>query len=240
MAASFWSFVFKLRFDMQSIAAVSHEEQLTRVGRYLHALAGLHPRLANWYLQGASVREALGHDVLSNPQTLSQAAAASHVVDYPNWLSLSVWNGIEDPLQGGLTFSYDAHDMDSISSMDFEDAGALVCSIDNPRDVLVEMLRLAVTIWKEVDWAVIASGGYYLDKQVFPDRQTIGWSGFCPHTLNPVDFPEADNLIDIPGRGTLVISCSPVMDEHSREHFKKVGAIDTKLVELGLLPFFNG
>ena len=239
MANSFRSFVFKMHFDKQAIAAVPHEEQLGRIRRYLGALGSVHPLLGKWYLQGASVKEALSHEVLSEARILSQAAAARFDAEFPTWLSLSVWNGQEDPLQGGLAFSYDAHDMESISSMDFEEAGALVSALENPRPVLVAMLRLAVSIWPEIDWGVIAPGRYYLDEQVFPDRQTIGWIGFCPHSLDPGDFPDADELIDIPERGTLMVSCAQVMDERNREHFRRVGTLDTKLVELGYLPLFN-
>jgi hypothetical protein len=239
MASSFRSFVFKMRFNKHAIAAVPHEEQLERIRRYLGALGQLHPLLGKWYLQGASVQDALSNEVLSNPLALANAAAASFDAEYPTWLSLSVWNGQEDPQQGGLAFSYDAHDMESISSMDFEDAGALVSALENPRPVLVEMLRLAVSIWPEIDWGVIAPGRYYLDGQTFSDRQTTGWIGFCPHPLNPIDFPDADELIDIPERGTILVSSTQVMDERNREHFRIVGTLDTKLVELGYLPLFN-
>jgi len=239
MASSFRSFVFKMRFNKHAIATVSHEEQLERIRYYLSTLGQLHPLLGKWYLQGASVQDALSNDVLSAPQALSTAAAASFDAEYPSWLSLSVWNGQEDPLQGGLAFSYDAHDMESISSMDFEDTGALVSAIENPRPVLVEMLRQAVSIWPEIDWGVIAPGRYYLDGQTFNERQTIGWIGFCPHSLKASDFPDADELIDIPGRGTVLVSCAQVMDERNREHFRIVGTLDTKLVELGYLPLFN-
>lgn len=239
MANSFRSFVFKMRFNKSAIAAVPHEEQLERIHRYLSTLGQLHPLLGKWYLQGASVQDALSNDVLSSPQALSQAAAASFDAEYPTWLSVAVWNGQEDPLKGGLAFSYDAHDMESISSMDFEDAGALVSALENPRPVLVEMLRLALSIWPEIDWGVIAPGRYYLDGQTFSDRQTIGWIGFCPHPLNPGDFSDADELIDIPGRGTILVSSAQVMDEYNKEHFRIPGTLDTKLVELGYLPLFN-
>lgn len=239
MANSFRSFVFKMRFNKRAIAAVPHEEQLERIHRYLGALGQLHPLLGKWYLQGASVQDALSNDALSAPQALSEAAAASFDAEYPTWLSVAVWNGQEDPLQGGLAFSYDAHDMESISSMDFEDAGALVSALENPRPVIVEMLRLALSMWPEIDWGVVAPSRYYLDGQTFSDRQTIGWIGFCPHSLNPSDFPDADELIDIPERGTLLVNCAQVMDERNREHFRIVGTLDTKLVELGYLPLFN-
>nr|WP_139112779.1 Imm52 family immunity protein [Stutzerimonas nitrititolerans] len=46
-------------------------------------------------------------------------------------------------------------------------------------------------------------------------------------------------LMHADDRGTLVLSCREVMDPSDREHFKRVGTIDTKLVELGYLPLFN-
>ncbi len=100
--------------------------------------------------QDTSVREAMGNDVLSDPQLLSHDAAASFNPEYPTWLSFLAWNGQKDPTQGSLAFGYDAHDMDSVSSMDSEDTGALVSALENPRPVLVAMLRLAVSIWPEI------------------------------------------------------------------------------------------
>ncbi|MBN7823076.1 hypothetical protein [Bowmanella yangjiangensis] len=68
MANSFRSFVFKMRFNKSAIAEVPHEEQLERIHRYLGALGQLHPLLGKWYLQGASVQDALRSDVLSAPK----------------------------------------------------------------------------------------------------------------------------------------------------------------------------
>lgn len=36
-----------------------------------------------------------------------------------------------------------------------------------------------------------------------------------------------------------MVSCAQVMDEQNREHFRKVGTLDIKLVELGYLSLFN-
>ncbi|WP_256574200.1 Imm52 family immunity protein [Pseudomonas sp. M30-35] len=218
---------------------MSREDQVARVHRYLRGLGGLHPLLSKWYLKGSSLREALESEVVENFECLANEASKGFDDQYPNCLSLYVWNGQENPLQGGLSFNYDAHDMPSISSIEFEDAGALVSALDDPRTLLVDMLRLAVSIWSEIDWGVIAPRKYYLKEQVFSDRQTIGWIGFCPHTLKRGDFPEAKELIDIPGRGTIMVNFEQVMDERNHDHFRIVGTHDTKLVELGYLPMFN-
>jgi hypothetical protein len=49
MANSFRSFVFKMRFDKQTIAAVPHEKQLERIRCYLGALGEVHPLLGKWH-----------------------------------------------------------------------------------------------------------------------------------------------------------------------------------------------
>ncbi|KRW58810.1 hypothetical protein AO726_14935 [Pseudomonas sp. TTU2014-080ASC] len=60
-----------------------------------------------------------------------------------------------------------------------------------------------------------------------------------PQELNRSDFPDAKELIDIPGRGTVMVNVEQVMDERNRDHSRIVGTHDTKLVELGYLPMFN-
>ncbi|WP_312446731.1 Imm52 family immunity protein [Stutzerimonas nitrititolerans] len=237
--SNFQSFVFQMRFDKQAISKVSHDEQIERIFRYLHALGELRPLLGRWFLQADSLSEALSLDVMNAPHLLEQAVAKNFDADFPAWLSLSVWNGEQNPLKGGLSFQYDAHDMESVASMGFEDAGALVMALDDPQPILLAMMRIAVSIWPEIDWGVIAPEEYYLDGKVFPDRQTIGWIGFCPHALRPSDYPDATVLLEVPGRGTLVVTCPEVMDPSNREHFRAVGTIDTKLVELDYLPMFN-
>ncbi|MHB0844609.1 Imm52 family immunity protein [Stutzerimonas nitrititolerans] len=231
-------FAFEMRFDKAAISSVPPREQAERALSYLAALGELHPILANWYLKGDSLEQALEKNALTNPGYLINEAGLNR--DHtPGAVKFAVWNGIEDPLQGGLTFRYNAHAKRSMSTMSFNDGGALLSALTEPRALLLEMMRRAVVTWPEIDWAVIAPEEYYLDGKVFPDRQTIGWIGFCPHALRRGDYPDATELMEVPGRGTLVVSCAEVMDPSNREHFKTVGAIDTKLVELGYLPLFN-
>ncbi|MCW5425147.1 immunity 52 family protein, partial [Pseudomonas aeruginosa] len=40
------------------------------------------------------------------------------------------------------------------------------------------------------------------------------------------DFPAATELVDIPGRGTLLLNGREPMDETRREHFERVGEAD--------------
>ncbi|ERW97375.1 hypothetical protein Q017_00383, partial [Pseudomonas aeruginosa BWHPSA004] len=61
-----------------------------------------------------------------------------------------------------------------------------------------------------------------------------------PHPLRATDFPAATELVDIPGRGTLLLNGREPMDETRREHFERVGEADIKLMELGYLPPLRG
>lgn len=238
MTQYFKSFAFEMRFDKAAISSVPPKEQVERALNYLAALGELHPILANWYLKGDSLEQALEKNALTNRGYLMNEAGLN--MDHtPDAVKFAVWNGIEDPLQGGLTFRYNAHAKRSMSTMSFNDGGALLSALTEPRALLLEMMRRAVVAWPEIDWGVIAPEEYYLDGKVFPDRQTIGWIGFCPYALRPSDYPDATVLLEVPGRGTLVVTCPEVMDPSNREHFRAVGTIDTKLVELGYLPTFN-
>lgn len=242
-AKTFKSFFFGMRFNKQKIAQVPREEQLARSLEFFSKIGALHPLLKNWYLGGNSPEEGLRFNVVENPEYLRREA--------DSWLGGNgqvntkrtkyvLWNGQVDPLKGALSVLYDGHDLDiSMSSLEFEDAGFLLLAIPNARDILIGMMRASVEIWPEIEWAVIAPQDYYLDFKVFKDRQTIGWIGYCPQQLKKEEFPEADELISIPERGTILVSCPGVMDEKNKNHYERVGDIDTKLTELGYLPMFN-
>jgi hypothetical protein len=103
----------------------------------------------------------------------------------------------------------------------------------------VGMMRTAVEFWPEIEWGVVVPEDYYLKYRVFTDRLTAGWIGYCPQTLKKSDFSSAEEIIDIPERGSIIVSSSDVMNEKNREHYERVGDIDTKLVELGCLPLFR-
>lgn len=235
----FKSFVFFLRFDKNRIVSVSRCEQVGRSVEFLQKLGGISPVMNNWYLQARSVKDALSKNVVLAPDFLRKKVEDSFDPGFPDLLEYSVWNGEEDLLKGGVAFHYSAHNMNSVSAMRFEDAGALLAALPDARSVFVEVIKLAVNTWPEIDWVSIAPAAYYQSGKVFKDRQTIGWIGYCPQELTKEMLPEAEDLISTPERGTIVVTCPGVMDEKNKEHYERVGDIDTKLVELGYLPMFN-
>lgn len=121
-----------------------------------------------------------------------------------------------------------------------EDAGSLLQVFDAPASSFVAIFLAALEIWPETTWGMLAPHAYFIHQRTFPDRRSIGWIGFCPHPLRATDFPAATELVDIPGRGTLLLNGREPMDETRREHFECVGEADIKLMELGYLPPLRG
>ncbi|CAI8846138.1 MULTISPECIES: Imm52 family immunity protein [unclassified Pseudomonas] len=235
---NFKSFIFTLRFNKQAITSLPLELQIEKAARFLRELGAISPLLANWYLQGKSLKDSLATNVSTDTQALIDKVKRAHDPELPDLTEFSVWNAIEDPLEGGVAFHYSAHNLDSVSALSFEDAGALLMKFEHPQEMFTEIISLAVNIWPEIDWVTLVPAHYFRKGRVFKDRQTIGWIGFCPKSLNLADFPQAHKLIPVPDRGTLVISCPEVMNEQNLDHVERVGDIDTKLVELGYLPMF--
>ncbi|WP_258189651.1 hypothetical protein [Stutzerimonas nitrititolerans] len=59
-----------MRFDKAAISSVPPKEQVERALNYLAALGELHPILANWYLKGDSLEQALEKNALTNCEYL--------------------------------------------------------------------------------------------------------------------------------------------------------------------------
>ncbi len=236
---AFKSFYLMLRFDKARIVAIPREVQLARSLDFFKRIGELSPSLKDWYLCGDSEADGLRFNVMENAKFLQDAVDQWKENDGRR-TEYVLWNGQADVTKGGLAIVYDAHDEAFVSSIELKDAGALIMSEANPRPLLIALFKAAVDIWPEIDWGLVVPDDYYLYRRIFQDRQTIGWIGFCPHTLKASDFPDADELIDVPGRGTIVVSCPQVMDQDNLEHVQRAGNIDIKLMELGYLPMFSG
>ncbi|WP_415760212.1 Imm52 family immunity protein [Pseudomonas sp. LT1P18] len=235
---NFKSFIFTLRFNKQAITSLPLEKQIEKAAEFLRQAGSISPLLANWHLQGKSLKDSLSTDISTNTQALIDNVKHAHDPELPDLIEFSVWNAIQDPLEGGVAFHYSAHNFDSVSAMSFEDAGALLMKCDAPQEMFTRIIGMAVNIWPEIDWVTVVPANYFRKGRAFKDRQTIGWIGFCPESLKKEDFPLAQKLVPVPDRGTIIVSCPEVMSDQSLDHFERVGNIDTKLVALGYLPLF--
>lgn len=183
------------------------------------------------------LRDALSHNVTEHRQDLAKALSRDRRT---RAVELVLWNGEEDPLKGGLSLDYEASGRAVSSRLQLEDAGSLLQVFDAPASSFVAIFLAALEIWPETTWGMLAPHTYFVHQRTFPDRRSIGWIGFCPHPLRATDFPAATELVDIPGRGTLLLNGREPMDETRREHFERVGEADIKLMELGYLPPLRG
>ncbi|RUI30756.1 type VI secretion system immunity protein TsiT [Pseudomonas aeruginosa] len=236
-AKAFRRYIFELYFDPARLLELDDDQHLQRIERFLDALAPLHPVLENWYLCGDSLRDALSHNVTEHRQDLAKALSRDRRT---RAVELVLWNGEEDPLKGGLSLDYEASGRAVSTRLQLEDAGSLLQVFDAPASSFVAIFLAALEIWPESTWGMLAPYTYFVHQRTFPDRRSIGWIGFCPHPLRATDFPAATELVDIPGRGTLLLNGREPMDETRREHFERVGEADIKLMELGYLPPLRG
>lgn len=239
-AAKFIAFSFYMRFDKKRIAAVPHAEQVRRSLDFLKRIGTLHPLLSNWFLQGQSLKSALKFNVLEDPSSLREEVERNLDPRDPIFLSFSVWNGEPDILKGGLSLNYRAHNLRSLSYMQFEDIGALALTIpEEVGSVVLNIMRTAVELWPEIDWATAAPQDHYLQEKIFKERQTIGWIGFCPRDLPRELFPDAYGVHHVEQRGTIIINTQEVFDLGNPTHTERVNNADRKLAEMDLLPLYN-
>jgi len=235
---TFKRFNFKLSFDKQKIAQVTEQQQIDRSLAFLKAIGEIDPILKNWFLCAEGKDDGLTHNVLLDPSSLRREIASWKDSDFDvNDMSFVLWNGISDPLKGGLSLTYHARSGGSLpAGIEFSEAGTLVRCLPDPRQGIVELMNAAVDLWPEIYWGVAAPNEYFRKQRVFQDRQTIGWIGYCPHPLSAADFPEVAELRPTQSKGTIVVACPGIMDEKNVQHVQVVGDTDIKLVELGLLP----
>lgn len=238
MLNQFVGFELFFRFDAARIAAVSRPEQLQRSLLFFERLAAASPLFANWYRCGRSIADGLRFNVMDDPRHLSEEADQWRDPEDPQRVKYVLWNGEPDILKGGLSLSYDAMTTYVSSGIRIEDIGGLVRVLPEPRETIKAVMRAAVEIWPEITWGVAVPQDHYLFHRAFKEHQSIGWIGFCPHALTASDLPEADELIEVPGRGTLIVSCPAVMDPLNPLDVQRVDHIDSWLMARGYLPPF--
>ncbi|MGE8361116.1 Imm52 family immunity protein [Pseudomonas sp.] len=240
MGVEFVGFELFFRFDPVRIAAVSRQEQLQRSLRFFERMAAASPLLANWYRGGGSIADGLRFNVMENPRYLHDEADQWADQEDPQRVKYVLWNGEPDIFKGGLSLSYDAMTHPVSCGMCIEDIGGLLRVLPDPTATIKAVMLAAVELWPEITWAVAVPQDHYLFRRVFKDRQSIGWIGFCPHSLSAADLPDAETVVEIPQRGTLVVTCPGVMNDQDRTHVQRVADTDIRLLERGYLPLFAG
>ena len=168
-----------------------------------------HPVLENWYLCGDSPARRPQPQRHRAPPGSRQGLSRDRRT---RAVELVLWNGEEDPLGAGCRWTTRPAAGAVSTRLQLEDAGSLLQVFDAPASSFVAIFLAALEIWPETTWGMLAPHTYFVHQRTFPDRRSIGWIGFCPHPLGH-GLPGGYGLVDIPGRGTLLLNGREPMDE---------------------------
>ena len=149
------------------------------------------------------------------------------------------WNGMDENEKGAtMTLSVSTGPYASELTLHFGDALA-TCRIGDYTHVAAVLSMLAQT-YNPVCAYVYEPTTY---KLVYDDRVGVGWMIYLPVKLSIKDVPEARAVIPVKlddGReGTILVSVTDtVFNEQNKDHTDIAHAIETRLVDLDLLPTF--
>lgn len=198
-----------------------------------------HPDFKEWMLQGDSLEEATRFSVFSPGMNGREAALAILKKQFKSAPVIGIWNGMEEDEKGAtMTLSVSTGPYASELKLHFGDAPSS-CRIGDYTHVAAVLALLAQT-YKPVCTYVYEPTTY---KLVYDDRVGVGWMIYLPVKLSIKDVPEARAVIPVKldgGReGTILVSVTDsVFDEQNKEHTDIAHAIETRLVDLDLLPTF--
>ncbi|AKO21654.1 hypothetical protein ACU11_00395 [Xanthomonas oryzae pv. oryzicola] len=76
---------------------------------------------------------------------------------------------------------------------------------------------------------------YQLDKKLFPHRQYFGWMGFVPTELSHAQIRDADEMIAVPGKGTIIVTVPGLFDPTDAAQVEQVHRVEMQLAHYNLL-----
>lgn len=202
-------------------------------------LAAQHPDFNEWLLQGDSLEEASRFSAFSAGMNGRDAALAIIKQRFKSAPVIGLWNGMEESSKGAtMTLSVSTGPYASEMTLHFGEL-ANECRLGNYRQVAATLALLAQT-YKPVCAYVYEPTTY---KLVYDDRVGVGWMIYLPVKLSIKDVPEARAAIPVTldggAEGTILVSViDAVFNEKNREHTDIAHAIETRLVDLELLPTF--
>lgn len=76
---------------------------------------------------------------------------------------------------------------------------------------------------------------YQIDKKLFPHRQYFGWMGFVPTELSHAQIRDADEVIAVPGKGTIIVTVPGLFDPTDAAQVEQVHRVEMQLAHYNLL-----
>ncbi len=77
---------------------------------------------------------------------------------------------------------------------------------------------------------------YETDFCTFPHRKCVGWMAFVPHVVTSEQLPLAAEIIDIPGKGTVIVTVKEPFELTNMAHIRRANEIEMDMVDLDFLP----
>ena len=219
-------------------------EQVGELYRILPSMLDCSSALAPWYLKGKSKEEALRYIAFdaSGLATAGMAVLKENLKLDVDPRIVSVWNGREGSDAASLQYTFRPAPERSMVVLRakpeaFSDRG----------EVVAELVRSAVSIWRPSSLSVERFGGF--EHKVFKDRPGVGWMLYLPSAISTQQVPEARALLPVTVKnekgkeeqiGTIIVSTvdDPYSDENP-EHVKVANAIEIRLVDQDLLPRYR-
>lgn len=202
-------------------------------------LAAQHPDFKDWLLQGESLEEASRFSVFSADMNGRDAALAILRQQFKSTPVIGLWNGMDESGKGAtMTLSVSSGPYPSEMKLHFGERRN-ECRLGDHLQVAATLSLLAQTC--EPVCACVFEPSTY--KLVYDDRVGVGWMIYLPTKLTSKDVPEARAVIPVKldggGEGTILVSVTDaVFDETNTDHTDIAHAIETRLVDLAMLPTF--
>jgi hypothetical protein len=193
-----------------------------------------------WFFTGYSRKDALKSIAFDEfgPTINAYDIVNKHYKKNKPLINESIWDGGGD----GDACSI-AHHMMSILN---PKKGGLVIDIDEKVDDIEKMISIVKYLvgTRQKSYVTASSKGYRLhNRNVFPDRLSVGWMLFIPHIVLPDLIPQAAKVIPVMDegkqKGTIIVSTEDVFDGENKEHVGKANDIEIKLLDLGFLPLMT-
>lgn len=228
-------------------ADLDWEGQLKKLQSILRHFKEIHPRFAEWYALKGSPEESLACDLMGDPATLAatfsrekQGNVGYSVLfwngkwsgdlnveseDYPEWVDGKYFSGGGNQKLFKHLINLELHPLPTAPQVQIEG--------------FVSLLR-AVLSERSVTWGVLSTPHYMMNSRVFPHRRWGGWMVYLPQRILHQEIPQAAEVIDIDGKGTVILSTREPFDDTNPEHVKRANEVEIRLVELELLPELHG
>jgi hypothetical protein len=230
---------FNFRANSDNIDFDNIVKQFEYLSKEFDSLLSTH---LEWYETGYSRKKALEH-VAFYKNGITEATYQKWLKRYKKDSPLfveSIWDGNDDSCSNSISYR----------KMFFDEKNRVVVNAELNTQYdnleLSRVLRMVTNLANKFKCSHISleSKGYtFHNKNVFPDRLSVGWMLYVPHIIMPNLITEAAKVVTVMDgdkqKGTIIVSTEEIFDGNNKEHIGRANDIEIKLLDLGLLPLMT-